>query len=56
MKTTEELTTMKELSQEELIKIFGGSNNIWELLGYVFTYHAREVMYSDCSPSVLAYK
>lgn len=48
------MESIKELTKEELIVIEGGG--IWEWLGEVFTYHAREVMYSDNAPSVLAYK
>lgn len=48
---------MSVLSKEELLEVNGGIfDNIWETLGYLFTYHAREVMYSGSSPSVLAYK
>jgi hypothetical protein len=45
-----------ELTKDELIETNGGWDNLWDLLGDIFTFHAREVMYSDCAPSVLAYK
>jgi hypothetical protein len=51
------MDTIRELTKEELIEIEGGIfGNIWEAIGYLFTFHAREVMYSDNAPAVLAYK
>jgi len=53
----DELTMIHELTEEEFILYCGGIfDNLWEFLGYIFTDHARAVMYSDNAPSVLAYK
>ena len=43
-------------AHEELVEIAGGLSNMWEVIGYLFTSHGREMMYSGNSPSVLAYK
>jgi hypothetical protein len=56
------MKALENLTKEELISINGGEDNtgskgtIWDLLGFLFTFHAREVMYSDNAPSTLAYK
>lgn len=58
METINEFKELAVVSVEELANLEGGIffNNVWEVLGYVFTYHAREMMYSNNAPGVAAFK
>jgi hypothetical protein len=53
----ENIENVIELTKEELIEIDGGIfDNLWEAIGYFFTYHAAEVGYCNGAPAALAYK